>query len=346
MAEFTILVGDAVDKLKTLPSESCHTTVTSPPYFRQRDYYHPDQLGQEKTPEEFVTNLANVFDEVKRVLRKDGTLWVVIDDTYINKQLAGVPWMFAFEMKRRGWVLRCDIIWTKGSCTPEPCRDRPTRNHEYVFLFSKQLKYYYDLEAVREPHTNPWVIDCLAKAKASGQVRRTDLYNPFSKEERRAKGQRGVTRAMYGALMNPNGKNKRSVWHVNTDKFKGAHFAVYPVDLVVPCIRAGCPPRGTVLDPFAGAGSTGVAALLNDRNFVGIELVSKSATMAIARLASLLSQASNASDPEPALRTGGSHPGEDRAGAQTAQTDCDPSGAPHEVQRMSVGDLHLPGPGL
>lgn len=276
--EFAVLEGEALTMLHELNDSKANTCVTSPPYWRKVDYKHPDQLGWEKTPEQFVSRLANIFDGVKRVLRDDGTLWVVIDDTYFKKELAGVPWLLAFEMKRRGWIWRAEIVWAKPGCKPEAAKDRPTRSHESVLLFTKKRAGYY-FNQMLDPHTNPWAIDCIKKAQETGQTERP-RSNPFSKEERRAKGTSGITRAEYGALMNPDGKNKRDVWTVKTKWFKKLHFAVYPEELIEPCIKACCPPGGLVIDPFAGAGTTGIVAVRNGMNFVGIELVPESAKLA------------------------------------------------------------------
>jgi DNA modification methylase len=275
---FLVHEGDALESLKEMPDSVFNTCMTSPPYWRKVDYHHPGQLGQEKTPEEFVGKLAAIFDEVKRSLRDDGTCWIVIDDTYFKKELSGIPWMLAFEMKRRGWIWRAEIVWHKPGVKPEPCKDRPTRSHEAILLFSKQRNGYY-FNQMLEPHTNPWAIDCIKKAQESGQTERP-RSNPFSKEERRAKGTSGITRAEYGVLMNPNGKNRRDVWTIKTRWFKKLHFAVYPEELVKLCLAATCPPGGMVLDPFAGAGTTGVVAVKNDMNYVGIELVAASAALA------------------------------------------------------------------
>jgi DNA modification methylase len=276
--EYAVLRGSALDILRDLVGP-VHTTVTSPPYWKLLDYLHPGQLGQEDTPESYIENLCLVFDEVKRITEPDGTLWVNIGDTYRDKQLTGIPWLLAFAMKKRGWLLRSDIIWCKPSSKPEPCKDRPSRNHEYLFLFAKGKKYFYDYEAILEPHTNPWAIDCIKKAQETGQTARP-RSNPFSKEERRAKGTKGITRAEYGALMNPKGKNKRSVWTVMPAWDKRNHFALFPEALIKPCILAGCPKGGWVLDPFCGSGTSGKVSLENGRNFIGIELVDASADLA------------------------------------------------------------------
>ena len=274
-----VVEGEALDTVSRMKSASVDTCLTSPPYYRQKDYKHERQLGQEKTPEEFVDNLRKVFREVLRVLRPDGNLWLNLDDSYKDKQLLGIPWRLALAMQEDGWILRSEIIWDKRGTCPEPVRDRPTRNHEPVYLFTKSKKYHFDMDAVREPHDNPWAIDCIKKAQETGAVRPKD-YNAFDREQRIAKGQKGITRAEYGAMMNPLGKPPRTVWQIVTQKRKEAHFSTFPDELARRCILAGCPEGGLVLDPFCGSGTTGVVAIQQARKFLGIELVAASAALA------------------------------------------------------------------
>jgi len=191
MNPFEIFTGDAQAILSKLPSRICRTCVTSPPYFRQRDYGHSDQIGQERTPDRYISRLAEVFEEVHRLLRDDGTLWVVIDDTYWKKQLVGIPWRLAFELQRRGWFWRAEIVWSKAS-TPEAAKDRPTRAHEAILLFSKKPNYFYGYDALLEPHDNPWTIDCIKKAQENGQTARPRSDPFFTKQERREKGSTGL----------------------------------------------------------------------------------------------------------------------------------------------------------
>jgi site-specific DNA-methyltransferase (adenine-specific) len=213
VANFDIFEGDALETLRCLDDSTVYSCVTSPPYWKQRDYQHAGQLGQEKEPASFVAHLADIFAEVHRVTAPTGSCWVNIDDTYRKNELCGIPWLLVFAMKERGWHLRADVIWHKTSSVPESTKTRVTRVHEYLFHFVKDPNnYFYDAEAIREPHTNPWAIDCIQKFLANPYERRKD-YNPFSKEERQAKGQKGITRADYGSMMNPNGKNKRTLWH-------------------------------------------------------------------------------------------------------------------------------------
>lgn len=262
-----LLCGDAVKQLQALEDQSVNTCITSPPYFGLRDYGVEGQIGLEDTPEEYIDRLVEVFRDVRRVLRNDGTLWIVIGDSYNGsrgnhssvhkndagfqgvagekygcrgnglktlkrKDLIGIPWMLAFALRSDGWYLRQDIVWAKSNPMPEPVKDRCTRAHEYIFLLSKRKKYFFDHEAIME------------QAAEGNKVYRAD-------------GKR----------------NKRDVWTVPVcTSVKDAHFAVFPKELVESCVLAGCPEGGIVLDPFCGSGTTGIVACNNNRDFIGIEL--------------------------------------------------------------------------
>lgn len=283
-----ILHGDALEVLRTLPDGIVHTCVTSPPYWGLRDYGVEGQIGLEPTPEEYVERLVEVFREVRRVLRDDGTLWLNLGDCYAGagdrrggignehgqrnehkppdkeiglkpKDLIGIPWRVAFALQADGWYLRSDIIWHKPNAMPESVKDRPTKAHEYIFLLAKSERYYYDADAIREPYAE----NSLSRYKYQY---RSDV--PSSKATKNP-----AIGARAGKINpNPKGRNKRTVWSVSTKPFKGAHFATFPPDLIEPCILAGCPEGGIVLDPFFGAGTTGLVALRHNRNFLGIEL--------------------------------------------------------------------------
>ena len=282
-----ILQGDCIQSLKKLEDESINTCITSPPYWGLRDYNGEEkQLGLEETPEEFVENLVNVFREVKRVLRDDGTVWLNLGDSYSSggrttttnqtlrgdkdygvtrpkpsegikpKDLIGIPWRVAFALQSDGWYLRQDIIWHKPNPMPESVTDRCTKAHEYIFLLSKNAKYYFDNEAIKE--------DAVAKDRAAGnKVPQKGTDQPFSETKQ------GLIKAQQKKYQK---RNKRSVWTVTTKPFKGAHFATFPMDLIEPCVLAGCPEGGTVLDPFAGSGTTGIVAANHARNSVLLEL--------------------------------------------------------------------------
>lgn len=253
------ILGDALTVLKTFPDNCINCCITSPPYYGLRNYDSDGQIGNEETPELFIKNLTDIFNEVRRVLTDDGTLWLNIGDTYAStshtnrnfinhggrggnnpnissnmkmigngvkeKDLIGIPWMLAFSLRNSGWHLRQDIIWHKLNPMPEPALDRCVKSHEYIFLLTKNDKYYFDREAIQE---------------------------------------KSVTQEKP--------RNKRDVWSVSVSKNKKAHFATYPEALITPCALAGCPEGGIILDPFMGSGTTGKVALKNNRNFIGIEL--------------------------------------------------------------------------
>lgn len=315
-----IVVGDCLESMRGMDSESIHCCVTSPPYWGLRDYGHDGQIGLEESPDEFVGKLVEVFREVWRVLRDDGTLWLNLGDSYANqksgdtysgfndryfgketdggkqaktvrnanigrlafpglkpKDLVGIPWRVAFALQADGWWLRQDIIWHKPNPMPESVTDRCTKAHEYVFLLTKSAKYFYDNQSIMEPakygeqHAN--------KATSWGTNRKHP--NKANVSEYAFKGDNHTTSKMADGSY---GRNRRSVWTVNTSPYKGAHFATFPPDLIEPCILAGCPVGGTVLDPFGGAGTTGLVAQRHGRNAVLCELNPEYAKMAGERI--------------------------------------------------------------
>jgi len=288
MLQARVLVGDAVERLRELPDGSVRTCVTSPPYWGLRDYGNDGQLGLEATPQEFVENLCKVFDEVWRVLADDGTLWVNLGDSYANKSLAGVPWRFAFAMQDRGWYLRQDIIWAKPNPMPESVTDRCTKSHEYVFLLTKNPRYYFDNEAIKEPAV------ALTAHDLDGGFGRKNIPgqspNSSSRGIRFGGNKYGDSddpkhATKSGNIYEPTGtRNKRSVWSVNVKGYKEAHFATYPVKLITPCILAGSSEGDTVLDPFSGSGTTGEVALTHGRNYVGVELNTEYAALSEKRI--------------------------------------------------------------
>jgi DNA modification methylase len=284
MSTVTTLIGDCREILKSLPDNSINCCVTSPPYFGLRDYGADGQIGLEETPAEFVMALVEVLKEVNRVLRLDGTLWLNLGDTYstdgkwgggktnsgknytsfaggyrnikrvtglAGKQLLGIPWRVAFALQDDGWWLRSEIIWHKPNAMPESVTDRPTKAHEQIFLLTKSSKYYYDNEAIKEPQIKG---NCGSKF-SSGKTAIHQL-NRSSDKERIEDGFR----------------NKRSVWTVASQPYSGSHFATFPEKLIEPCILAGCPVGGTVLDPFGGSGTTGRVAAKHGRDAILIEL--------------------------------------------------------------------------
>jgi DNA modification methylase len=317
-ARWSILDGDCREVMRAMPAESANCVVTSPPYWSLRDYGVDGQLGLEDTPQAFVDGMVEVFEEVRRVLRADGTLWLNLGDTYIGgrtggvgassitsgrnhravqqahersggprhrvatglkpKDLVGIPWRVALALQDAGWYLRADVIWHKPNPMPESVADRPTKAHEYLFLLSRSERYFYDGDAIREPlrpktlttygtTREPKGNDPLGQVKAHNFSRDVPVRAPRLDDD----GE-------------PVGANKRSVWTVATQPFHGAHFATFPPKLIEPCILAGCPAGGTVLDPFAGAGTTGLVALRHQRSFVGIEINPKYAALARHRI--------------------------------------------------------------
>ena len=277
--------------LQSLPDKSINCCVTSPPYYGLRDYGNDAQIGLEKTPEEYIKKLVDVFHEVRRILRDDGTLWVNIGDSYAGsmkgaasypenamnykqgtnrgtlgkatlvkqctgckpKDLIGIPWMLAFALRADGWYLRQDIIWSKPSVMPESVKDRCTKSHEYIFLLSKNKKYYFDNYSIAEAATSYDTI-----------IRNRDITK-LNNTPGRTK-MKGLVRNNYIT------RNKRSVWNVPTQPSREAHFSTFPEKLIIDCIKAGCPEDGIVLDPFIGSGTTAVVARKLNRNYVGIEL--------------------------------------------------------------------------
>lgn len=261
----TIMHGDALEVLQTLPSESINCIITSPPYYMQRDYSTPIQLGNEKTPNDYVHNLRNVFRESQRVLKNNGTLWLNLGDKYKDNDLLGMPWKVALALKDDGWILRADIIWHKPNAMPSSVKNRPTTDHEYVFFFTKNTEYYYDADSIREPHVT-----------FSPESRMKGGRNHFGKvngtpEQGKNSGSSNLHNGRWDQAFHPKGRNKRTVWEIPLSKFRDAHFAVFPEKLVETCILAGCPPAGIVLDPFMGSGTTALVAQRLSRNYVGID---------------------------------------------------------------------------
>jgi DNA modification methylase len=263
------LQGDCRDIFKTLPDESVHCVVTSPPYWGLRDYGHGEQIGLEPTPEAYVATMVEVFREVRRVLRKDGTLWLNLGDSFKDKNLIGMPWRVAFALQTDGWYLRQDIIWAKPNPMPESVTDRCTKAHEYIFLLSKSPRYYYDQDAIRE------------EIKAGSGIRMRASKHDGCRGDKIKNPTADITLKHYQEIK---GANRRSVWEIDTQPFREAHFATFPPALIEPCVMAGCPKGGTVLDPFGGAGTTGMVADRLQRDAIIIELNPDYAAMAELRL--------------------------------------------------------------
>lgn len=331
----TIYNQDCLKGLKNIPDNFIDCCVTSPPYYGLRDYGTDEQIGLEETPEKFVKALTDVFMEVYRVLKPEGTLWLNLGDSYSshkdcksigqslakgtsredahvmdlgksrvrdtkmlksqglkNKDLIGIPWMVAFALRSAGWYLRQDIIWNKPNPMPESVTDRCTKSHEYIFLLSKSSQYFYDAAAIKTPVTDGTVNAMAQQLKNSngeigpGRTPRNGVdknggnqasstgikaYTHRGTGDQKLTGHSGYFDAN-GDLIGDGMANKKSVWTVTTRPFKDAHFATFPEKLIVDCIKAGCPENGIVLDPFMGAGTTGLVAKKLNRKYIGFEL--------------------------------------------------------------------------
>lgn len=357
---YELILGNALDELRKLPSASVQSCITSPPYWAIRDYDIPPTvwatgseleckhewewhskksgmrggtnnplfgafkgdthigetsyafckkcnawngaLGLEPTLELFINNTVLLFEEVKRVLKDDGTLWLNIGDCYNSakrvpgmdaKNLLGIPWRLALALQEHGWILRSDIIWHKPNPMPSGTADRPIVAHEYIFLFSKSPKYYYDADSIRVKQANTSfkgtppnpdhqtkdeiIIDGMSMTKA-GELREGAGSRPRGINDIMAKN---------GRFFNPKGRHPHSVWKVATKAFPGAHFATFPSDLITPCVKAGAPEGGIILDPFSGTATTGAVALENGRQYIGIELSEEYMKMGEDRLAAV-----------------------------------------------------------
>lgn len=279
----TLHLGDALAVLAEMPDQSVNCIVTSPPYFGLRDYGVEGQIGAEPSPSEFVSALVSVFRETRRVLADDGTLWLNLGDSYQSsggmegvgpnaavgstkrkefgrtrprsglpaKNLIGIPWRVAFALQDDGWILRNDIIWAKPNAMPESVTDRLSNRHEHMFMLSKSRRYWFDLDPIREPHES--TPDRAGATALRGQA----AIRPV-----------GPNSGAYSE----HGRNPGDVWTIATQPFSEAHFATMPHAMAERCVQAGCKPGGTVLDPFSGSGTTGLAAARHGRRYVGIDL--------------------------------------------------------------------------
>lgn len=315
---------DCLETMRRMPNDFVNCVVTSPPYWKLRDYGVDGQIGLEETPELYVEKMVNIFQEVKRILKKDGTVWLNLGDSYNgagenrqgkgsnvykignyekgnhglkrkkhnglkSKDLVGIPWRVAFALQATGWYLRSDIIWHKPSSMPESVKDRPTKNHEYIFLLTKAIKYFYDYKAILEKAAYDGRKDTIFKgslkyensgqtcARAGGERWSNKIYPSGENQTIQKLGHSGYIRNDGKEVVHRNNdgipaRNKRTVWTVNPKPFNDAHFAVFPPDLIVDCIKAGCPKDGIVYDPFGGSGTTDEVALRLDRKYILSEL--------------------------------------------------------------------------
>ena len=261
-----IVHGDANIVARSIPPKIFNTIVTSPPYFGQRNYEVQDQIGSEETPSEYVSRLVSVLRSLSESLRDDGTLWLNLGDKYKEGSLLGLPWRVALALIDDGWVLRSDVIWHKPNAMPHSVKTRPTTDHEYIFLFSKGSNYYYDADSIREPH-----ITFTESSKMRGGRNHIGKRGGTPEEGKNA-GNSNLHDGRWDQAFHPLGRNKRTVWSVPVGRFRDAHFAVFPPKLIEPCILAGSPRDGLVLDPFLGSGTTGLVSLNHGRRFVGVDL--------------------------------------------------------------------------
>lgn len=280
-----VLEGDAQSVLSTLPAGCVDTVVTSPPYYRQRRYETSvREIGQEPSPQEYVASLVAVFAELRTVLKKTGSLWLVLGDKYQNGSLLGMPWRVALGLKDDGWILRSDVIWHKPNAMPSSVKTRPTTDHEYVFFFTASNDYYYDADAIREPH-----VTFSEQSKMKGG-RKHFFQRGGTPEEGKNGGDVNLHDARWDQAFHPQGRNKRTVWSVPLSKVREAHFAVFPSTIVETCVRACSPSGGTVLDPFLGSGTTAIVAQSLGRHFIGIDGNSEYCEMARGRIAAAKSE--------------------------------------------------------
>ncbi len=272
-------VGDAEKVLRTWPDQAVDCIVTSPPYFQQRDYAGEKlQVGLETKPQEYIDRLINIFAQCQRVLRSSGSLWLVLGDKYQNGAQLGMPWRVALALIDAGWILRSDCIWHKPNAMPSSIKTRPTTDHEYIFFFTRSPDYFYDADAVREPH-----VTFSEKSQMKGG------RGHFGKrggtpEAGKNSGDNNLHDGRWDQAFHPLGRNKRTVWSISLSKFRKAHFAVFPESLVETCLKAGCPANGVVLDPFSGSGTTALVAKRLGHSYLGIDCSSEYVAIAKERL--------------------------------------------------------------
>lgn len=264
-----IYQGNAIQVSSQLEDSSIQSIITSPPYYRQRNYSEEEnenEIGRENSIQDYLDNLVETFNRLRPKLKDNGLLWVNLGDKYIDKELQGIPWKFALLMKDNGWKLRSDVIWMKPNAMPSSVKNRPTTDHEYVFMFAKTNEYFYNADAIREEHVT-----------FSENFKMKGGRNHFGKrggtpEGGKNQGDTNLHDARWDQAFHPLGRNKRTVWNIPVSRFKGAHFAVFPPKLVETCLLASTEEEDIVLDPFMGSGTTGVVALLNNRKYIGIDL--------------------------------------------------------------------------
>jgi site-specific DNA-methyltransferase (adenine-specific) len=278
-----VLIGDSWTLAKCLPSNSVQSIITSPPYFGHRKYAQSLELselefGQEKEPGLYVEKLTALFAELRRVLQPHGTLWLNLGDTYRDGRLLGIPWRVALALQDHGWILRSEIIWNKPNAMPSSVKNRPTTSHEHIFLLSQAEQYFYDADAIREPH-----ITFSDQSKMKGGRSHLGKRNG-TPENGKNKGNPNLHNGRWDQAFHPAGRNKRTVWEISLGKFRDVHFAVFPEELAETCILAGSAKGDTILDPFMGSGTTAIVASRLGRHFLGLELIPEYANMTMSRV--------------------------------------------------------------
>jgi site-specific DNA-methyltransferase (adenine-specific) len=282
----TVILGDARKQSHILDDNFFQCIITSPPYFGHRFYSEsdPNEIGQESDLLDYIDNLVEVFNLLRPKLHDSGLLWLNLGDTYREKTLLGIPWRVALALQDSGWILRSDVIWYKPNAMPSSVKDRPTVDHEYIFMFSKNKEYFYNADAIREPH-----VTFSEKSKTMGGRNHFGKRNG-TPEKGKNGGNPNLHNGRWDQAFHPKGRNKRTVWEIPLGKFRDAHFAVFPEKLVENCLLASTKADDYILDPFCGSGTAGIVALKNNRNFIGIELVEKYQKMAQNRLKELTAQ--------------------------------------------------------
>ncbi|TVS16607.1 MAG: site-specific DNA-methyltransferase [Planctomycetaceae bacterium] len=277
-----ILCGDAARLLQDIPDQTVDTIVTSPPYYLQRNYQSESQIGQEKTPEQYVDRLVAIFTECHRAVKSSGSLWLVLGDKYVDGRLLGMPWRVALALGQAGWILRSDVVWHKPNAMPSAVKNRPTTDHEYVFFLTKSSQYYYDADAIREPH-----VTFSENSRMKGG-RNHFFQRDGTPEAGKNQGNPNLHHGRWDQAFHPKGRNKRTVWSIPLSKFRDVHFAVFPESLVQTCLLASSPEGGLVLDPFLGSGTTALVAKQLGRHYLGIDSNKDYCRMARRRLREVL----------------------------------------------------------
>lgn len=260
-----VICGDSLTVLNSMSDNSINCCITSPPYYKQRDYKSPYQIGQEDTPETYVLKLLEILQQVHRILNQDGTLWLNLGDKYLNNSLLGLPWLVALKAKDCGLLLRSEIIWNKPNAMPSSVKNRPSTSHEHLFLFSKSANYFYSADSIREPH-----VTFSTESKMKGG-RNHFGKNSSTPELGKNAGNKNLHDGRWNDAFHPLGRNKRTVWNIPTGKYKGSHFAVFPEKLVETCMLAGSKEDDLILDPFCGSGTVGLVAKRLNRKFIGVD---------------------------------------------------------------------------